>query len=122
MCSRFPSRLYGIRVPIEHKRCQDKRRKGTDRSPPSPPTLFLSRSRTLRNKLSPSPLVSNIYRVNNKNSGALSPNMPFAPMLFNYFNIFKSFKCFKGAINPRHTYVCGFKGIGLWYERYRFMV
>ena len=34
----------------------------------------------------------------------------FGCMSFNYFNIFKSFKCFKGAMRPRHTYVCGFKG------------
>ena len=32
-----------------------------------------------------------------------------------------TFKCFKGAMRPRHTYVCGFKGVGLWGERCRFM-
>ena len=47
--------------------------------------------------------------------------VPFGCMLFNYIS-FKYFKLFKGAMRPRYTYVCGFKGIGLWYERYRFMV
>ncbi len=40
--------------------------------------------------------------------------VPFGCMLFNNFNTFNTFNMFKGAIRPRHTYVFGFKGIGLW--------
>ena len=29
---------------------------------------------------------------------------------------------FKGAINPRHTYIYGFKHESLWYETWEFMV
>ena len=79
MCLRFPSRLYGMQVHIEHRRSQDKRRKGTDRYPLCPPTLFLFDGCTLRDKLSPSPLVSNIYRQNNKNSGPLSSKYALGP-------------------------------------------
>ena len=55
-----------------------------------------------------------------KREALLSKKKPFGCMLFNNFNTFKSFKCFKGAMRPRHTYVCGVKGVGLRDERCRF--
>ena len=113
MCLHLPSRLYGIQVRPEHKRCQNKRRKRIDRYSPCSPTLFLVAGSPFGTNFV-CPLSSQIYIVRTtKIAGPSLQNTPFSPMLFNYFNIFKSFKCFKGAINPRHTCVPKFKGDSL---------
>ena len=52
-------------------------------------------------------ILSIFYRWTTKTRDLYASEKPFGCMLFNYFNIFKSFKCFKGAMRPRHTYVCG---------------
>ena len=49
-----------------------------------------------------------------KTRGLYAFERRFGCMLFNNFNNFKSFKCFKGAMRPRHTYVCGVKHDSLW--------
>ena len=83
----FPSRLYGIRVCTEHKRCQDKKRKGIDRYSLCPPTLFLVAGSLFGTNFVRAPFLSNISCENNKNSGPLSPKYALCPMLFKYFNI-----------------------------------
>ena len=107
-------------------RTQTLPRQKTERDRPVSPVFPTPLSHgwfTFWNKPCPSPLLSNIYRVNNKNGGApLSQICPLPLCCLNVLIILNSFKCFKGAINPHHTYIPGFKGIGLWYERYRFMV
>ena len=112
MCVHFRSRLYGIRVCTEHKRCQDKKQKGQTGIP-----IFLNLFLMVRSLFGTnfvrSPLFLNVSRKNNKNSGPLPSKYALCLMLFKRFNSFKSFKCFKGATRPRHTYVPEFKGKGL---------
>ena len=94
-----------------------KEKKRKERYSPCPPPLFLVAGSPLGTNFV-RPLSSQIYIVGTtKRAGTSLQNTTLVPMLFKRFNSFKSFKCFKGAINPHHTCVCGFKGNCLWDER-----